>query len=319
VSVHNVIVIGSGPAGLAAAIYLSRAELAPVVIEGLGAGGTPPGGQLMTTGDVENYPGFPEGISGPELMMRMREQAERFGTAFVMGDVTSADLSSKPFKLEVNEDENLEAHALIIATGATARYLGLENEQKLIGRGVSGCATCDGAFFKEQDVVVVGGGDTAMEDALFLSRICRSVTVIHRRDELRASRYMAEKVKSNAKISFAWNSEVIDVSDVEKGTVTSVRLRNLKTGVESDLPCEGLFLAIGHTPNSACFGDDVDVLPSGYIKTEGNSTRTNLKGVFAAGDIMDPTYRQAITAAGSGCKAALDVERFLAILGGGEG
>lgn len=307
---HEVVIIGSGPAGLTAAIYLSRANLAPVVIEGFVAGGTPPGGQLMTTTEVENYPGFPEGIQGPELMERMRAQASRFGTTYVSGDVLEVQRTAgNSFTLKVEDGDPLVAKAVILATGATAKYLGLHNEQRLIGRGVSGCATCDGAFFRDQEVAVVGGGDTAMEDSIYLTRMCKRVHVIHRRDKLRASKYMAERAMANEKIGFVWDSTVIDVLGDQ--AVTAVKLRNVKTGVESELKVDGLFLAIGHTPNAAAVKHLVDLDEKGYVKTEGVSTRTRTPGLFAAGDIMDSVYRQAVTAAGAGCKAALDVERYL--------
>lgn len=309
---RNVVIIGSGPAGLTAAIYLARAELEPLVIEGLVAGGTPPGGQLMITTEVENFPGFPEGITGPDLMDRMRQQAERFKTEFMSGDVSSVEQSGKTFKVTVDESEVVETKTILLATGATARYLGLENEQRLIGRGVSGCATCDGAFFRDQDVVVVGGGDTAMEDASFLARLCKSVSIVHRREELRASKYMAERVMANEKIEILWNSVVVDVLGDE--TVTGVKLKNVKTGEETDRPCDGFFVAIGHTPNNAPVKGLVEIDEQGYVKTKGVSSQTTIPGIFAAGDIMDPRYRQAITAAGCGCRAALDTERYLETL-----
>ncbi len=306
---HNVIIVGSGPAGLTAAIYLARAGLEPVIIEGLVAGGTPPGGQLMTTTDVENFPGFPEGITGPELMDRMRRQAERFGTKFESGDVTSVEGTDAGFQLVVDETTKLETRAIVVATGATARYLGLPNEQRLIGRGVSGCATCDGAFYQGLDVVVVGGGDTAMEDASFLSRLCKRVMVIHRRDELRASKYMAERAMNNEKIGFFWDTVVVDVLGDE--TVTGVKLRNVKTNEETDHACDGFFVAIGHKPNTDWLKGMVDLDDTGYIVAKGGTSKTSLPGLFAAGDVMDPHYRQAVTAAGCGCRAALDVERYL--------
>ena len=305
---HNVIIVGSGPAGLTAAIYLARAGLEPVIVEGLVAGGTPPGGQLMTTTEVENYPGFPEGITGPELMDRMRSQAERFGTKFESGDVTSLERIENGFRITVDEMTGLETRAVVVATGATARYLGLPNEQRLIGRGVSGCATCDGAFFRDQDVVVVGGGDTAMEDASFLSRVCRTVTVIHRRDELRASKYMAEKAKKNEKIFFIWDTVVLDVLGEE--SVTGVTLQNVKTKEEVKHDCDGFFVAIGHRPNTDWLRGVIDLDETGYILTQGTSSKTSQPGIFGAGDVADPVYRQAVTAAGCGCRAALDVERY---------
>jgi thioredoxin reductase (NADPH) len=305
---HEVVIIGSGPAGLTAAIYLARANLAPVVIEGFAAGG-PPGGQLTTTTDVENYPGFPEGVTGPDLMDQMRRQAERFGTTFVSGDVLSVSRVGTSFSIAVEDGDAIGAKAVILATGATARYLGLPNEERLKGRGVSGCATCDGAFFRDQVVVVVGGGDTAMEDASYLTRMCKRVHVIHRRDKLRASKYMAERALANEKIVFEWNSIMVDVLGAE--TVTGVRLRDVRTGEDRDLACDGVFLAIGHTPNSGTVAHLVELDEKGYVKTDGFTTRTATPGLFAAGDIMDSVYRQAVTAAGAGCKAALDVERYL--------
>ena len=306
---RNVVIIGSGPAGLTAAIYLARADLKPAVVEGLVAGGTGPGGQLMVTTDVENYPGFPEGISGPDLMARMRQQAERFGTEFVSGDVTKVEATGRTYTLTIDESETIETKAVIVASGATARYLGLPNEERLIGRGVSGCATCDGAFYRDLDVVVVGGGDTAMEDATFLARLCKSVKIIHRRDELRASKYMGKRALEHERIEILWNSIVVDVLGDEM--VKGVRLKNVVTGEETDHACDGMFLAIGHTPNSPWVADLVELDEQGYVKTEGVSSRTSRPGIFAAGDIMDSTYQQAVTAAGAGCKAALDVEKYL--------
>ncbi len=309
---HQVVIVGSGPAGLTAAIYLARAAQKPSLVEGLVAGGTPPGGQLMNTTEVENYPGFPEGITGPELMERMRRQAERFGTEFVSGDVTGIEKLDRGFRIVVDETTTLEAKCVVIATGATAKYLGLENEQRLIGRGVSGCATCDGAFFRDQDVVVVGGGDTAMEDATYLTNMCRSVSIIHRRDALRASTIMGERAKRNPKITFIWDTVVVDVLGDQ--SVTAVRLKNVKTGEERDLPCDGLFVAIGHKPNTDWLKGLVDLDETGYIKVIEGSSRTNVEGLFASGDAMDKVYRQAVTAAGCGCRAALDAERYLSTL-----
>jgi thioredoxin reductase (NADPH) len=306
---RNVVIIGSGPAGLTAAIYLARAGVQPAIVEGMMAGGTPPGGQLMNTTEVENYPGFPEGITGPELMDQMRKQAERFETELISGDVTAVEHSGKTFKLTIDEEEVIETKALIVATGATAQYLGLENEQRLVGRGVSGCAVCDGAFFRDQDVVVVGGGDTAMEDSLYLTRMCKSVTVIHRRDELRASKIMAKRVMENKKITVLWDSVVTDVLGDQ--TVTGVRVKNVKSGEEMDRPCDGFFVAIGHKPNSDVVKHLVETDKVGYIITEPDCSKTSIPGLFAAGDIKDKVYRQAITAAGSGCVAALDAERYL--------
>ncbi len=298
-----VVIIGSGPAGLTAALYAARANLRPVVIEGLEAGG-----QLMITTMVENWPGFRDGVMGPDLMAEMRIQAERFGARIVQGHVESVDLATRPFRITLS-DRELRAQTLIIATGASAQWLGLPSEKKLVGRGVSSCATCDGAFFKERPIVVVGGGDTAMEEAIFLTRFASTVYVVHRRDKLRASKVMQDKAFANPKIRFVWNSVVEEIHDIEKGEVTGVVLRNLETGELSDLAVDGVFVAIGHTPNTALFKGQIDLRPNGYIRTEG--TRTNIDGVFACGDVQDFTYRQAITAAGSGCMAAIDAERFL--------
>ncbi len=301
--VENVIIIGSGPAGLTAAIYASRANLAPLMIEGYESGG-----QLMTTTEVENYPGFAKGIQGPELMMATRAQAEWLKTRFITKNVTKVDLSKRPFKVWIDKDL-YQAQTLIISTGATAKYLGLENEKRLIGRGVSACATCDGAFFKNQEVVVIGGGDTAMEEANFLTRFASKVWVVHRRHEFRASKIMADRVLNNPKIEVIWDTEMIDVLG-DKG-VTGAKLRNLKTGAESTLKCEGIFIAIGHKPNTDLFKGQLAMNEVGYLLTEGKSTYTSVPGVFASGDVQDPIYRQAITAAGTGCMAAIDAERWL--------
>jgi thioredoxin reductase (NADPH) len=301
-SAHNVIIIGSGPAGLTAAIYAARANLAPLVIEGYGAGG-----QLVLTTDVENYPGFPDGVQGPELMRMLRDQAERFGASFVTADATRVDFSSRPFGVWVGDDE-YRADAVIVSTGASARWLGLEGETRLRGYGVSSCATCDGFFFKDKEMVVVGGGDTAMEEALFLSRMASHVTVVHRRDAFRASKVMADRVLSSPNISVRWNAVVEDV--LGDGRVEGVRVRDVVTGEIEDIPAAAMFVAIGHDPNTGLFRGHIDLDPAGYVIT-GGTTRTNVAGIFACGDVQDRIYRQAITAAGSGCMAAIDAERWL--------
>ncbi|MCA9581402.1 MAG: thioredoxin-disulfide reductase [Myxococcales bacterium] len=308
-SVEKVIIVGSGPAGLTAAIYAARANLQPLCIEGLVTGGIP-GGQLMITTEVENYPGFPEGIRGPDLMKLFRDQAERFGTRFITQDVERVDFSKSPHSVW-SEGTEYKGHTIIITTGAKARWLGLENEEKLQNRGVSACATCDGYFFRDQDVCVVGGGDTAMEEALYLAGLCKSVTVIHRREELRASQIMQDRAKAHPKISFLWNTVVTDVLDVTKGTVTGLRIKNLKDGSEKEIPTEGLFIAIGHTPNTAMFTDWLDTDDLGYIKTRPGTPETNIEAVFAGGDVQDHVWRQAVTAAGTGCMAAIAAERWL--------
>lgn len=302
---RQVIILGSGCAGCTAAIYAARADLKPLMIEGI-----QPGGQLAITTDVENYPGFPKGIQGPELTELMKEQAVRFGTEVVQGDITKVDLSRRPFKVWVDK-EVLEAQTLIIATGASAKWLGLESEQKLIGKGVSACATCDAFFFRDQHVVVVGGGDTAMEEATFLAKFANQVTVVHRRNELRASKIMQKRAVEHPKINFIWDTIVEEVYDVAKGKVTGVRLKNLKTNQGEDLACEGLFLAIGHKPNTDLFKGQLELDLKGYIKTKLPSMATSVPGVFACGDCQDFIYKQAVTAAGTGCIAAMDAERFL--------
>jgi thioredoxin reductase (NADPH) len=304
--IREVVVIGSGPAGLTAALYTARADLRPLVIEGIGAGG-----QLMLTTEVENFPGFPGGIMGPELMDNMRKQAERFGAEFVTDDVTRVDLAGDVKRVWVGETE-YAAHAAIISTGARANWLGLPNEQRLIGRGASSCATCDGFFFRDHDIAVVGGGDSAMEEATFLTKFAKSVTVVHRRDTLRASKIMQDRALANPKIRFAWNSAVTDV--LGEATVEGVELTSTVDGAKTTLPVTGLFVAIGHTPNTDLFLGQVDLDAEGYIAVDSPSTRTNLPGVFACGDVVDHTYRQAITAAGTGCAAALDAEKYLAAL-----
>lgn len=300
---EKVVVLGSGPAGLCAALYTARANLAPVVVEGL-----QPGGQLTTTTEVENYPGFPEGCDGTELVMRMRRQAERFGVRYITDEAVASDLQPGKLTVRVSGGETLATQSLIVATGASARYLGLPSEQRLIGKGVSGCATCDGAFYRGQKVVVVGGGDTAMEDALFLARLTEHVTVIHRRDELRASQIMGDRVLAHDKISVAWDAVVDEVLGADE--VTGVRLRNVKSGDSRELEVSGVFVAIGHDPNTKIFGDALKMDQQGFLVTE--NTRTSVPGVLAAGDVQDPKYKQAVTAAGSGCMAALEVARFLA-------
>jgi thioredoxin reductase (NADPH) len=314
-TVRNLIIIGSGPAGLTAAIYAARANLAPLCIEGFSAGGLIPGGQLMFTTEVENFPGFPGGVTGPELMARMREQAERQGVELVTADVTKVDVSTRPFRVWV-EDELHQAQSVIVATGARANYLGLPNEDKLKNRGVSACAVCDGSLYKGKDVTVVGGGDVAMEDAIYLTGLCHEVTVVHRRDELRASRAMAERAKGNPKLRFLWSHAVVDVKDVAQDRVTAVTVKDLKTGRIYDHPTEALFLGIGHTPMTELFVGQLELLPNGYVKVAPGTSATSVPGVFAAGDVQDFVYRQAVTAAGSGCMAALEAERWLATGGG---
>ncbi len=307
---ENVIIIGSGPAGLTAATYAARANLKPLVIEGVIAGGQT-GGQLMITTDVENYPGFPDGVKGPELVDLMRRQAERFGTRFVLADVERCRLSGgSPFTLEA-DGKSYQTHALIVATGASARWLGLDSERELANRGVSACATCDGYFFKDQDVCVVGGGDTALEEALYLAALCKSVTLIHRREELRASKIMQERAKKHPKIKFLWNAIVTEVLDVKQGTVTGLRILNVKTQEASIYPTQGLFVAIGHVPNTQLFAGQLTLDDNGYIETVPGSTATNVEGVFACGDVQDHVFRQAVTAAGTGCMAAIEAERWL--------
>ena len=299
--INQVIIIGSGPAGLTAAIYAARAGLEPLVIEGYGAGG-----QLMITTDVENYPGFPDGVQGPDMMMMFRRQAERFGTRFITADVSRVDFSERPFRVWVDNDEHV-GNSVIVSTGASARWLGIDGETRLRGKGVSACATCDGFFFKDKPVVVVGGGDTAMEEALFLTRMCESVTVVHRRDEFRASAIMAERVLENPKISVVWNAAVVDVEG--DNVVEGVRVEDVNTGEQSVIPAAAMFVAIGHQPNTELFEGILDADGEGYLITDG--TNTNVEGVFACGDVQDTVYRQAITAAGSGCMAAIDAERWL--------
>ncbi len=301
---RQLIILGSGPAGLTAAVYAARAHLKPLIVEGHEAGG-----QLTLTTLVENYPGFPDGILGPDLIKAMRSQAERFGAEFRAGDLNAADLGRRPFRLTIDGAEE-ECRALIIATGASAKLLGLEAERKLMGHGVSTCATCDGFFFQDQEVLVVGGGDSALEEAIFLTKFATRVTVVHRRDRLRASKFMQEKAFKNPKIAFIWDSTLEDVLDVGQQKVTLARLRNLKTGALTEQRVDGVFVAIGHTPNTQLFRGALEMDAVGYLKTHDGS-KTSLPGVFAAGDVQDHVYRQAITAAGSGCMAAIDAERFL--------
>jgi len=311
--VRNVIVIGSGPAGHTAAIYASRANLKPLMFEGLVRGGIP-GGQLMITNDVENYPGFPEKITGPDLMKAFREQSVAQGVEIVTDDVNEVDLSRRPFSVRVGEDRaEHKARTLIIATGAQAKWLGLQSEHALQGKGVSACAVCDGAFFRNQDVIVVGGGDTAMEEATYLSGLCSSVTLVHRREAFRASKTMQERVFKNPKIRVLYNAIVDEVLDVSRGEVTGARVRNVKTNEAMVVPCTGFFVAIGHTPNTDLFKGQLELHDNGYIKTKPGSSYTSVPGVFACGDVQDFTYRQAVTAAGSGCMAALDAERWMAL------
>jgi thioredoxin reductase (NADPH) len=304
--IREVIVIGGGPAGYTAALYAARANLHPLVIEGFQWGG-----QLMITSEVENYPGYEEGVLGPQMMAEFRRQAERFGTEFITDDVTKVDFSERPFRVWVGDTE-YQARAVIVATGATARQLGLASEQALHGRGVTYCATCDGAFYREREVVVVGGGDSAMEEALFLTKFASKVTIVHRRNEFRASQIMEDRAHANEKIEFMTPYVVEEVLGVETGKLTGVRLRNVETDEVVDYAADGLFVAIGHDPTTKLFLDQLDHDAAGYLVTNPRTTETNVPGVFAAGDVQDHTYRQAVTAAGTGCMAALDAERFLA-------
>ena len=303
-TIENVVILGTGPAGLTAAIYAARANLNPLCVEG-----TQPGGQLTITSEVENFPGFPEGVQGPELMDRFRKQAERFNTRFKQGDVQKVDLSKKPFTLSLADGSEVKTKTLIIATGASAKLLGLPAEKKLMGKGVSACATCDGFFFRNQDIAVVGGGDTALEEANFLTRFAKTVTLIHRRDTFRASKVMQDRVLSNPKVKVIYDSGVAEILGEQE--VIGLKIKNFKTGAISDLPVTGVFMAIGHQPNTSLFQSQLDMDETGYLKVQAGSTKTKIPGVFAAGDVADHYYRQAISAAGSGCMSALDAERYL--------
>jgi thioredoxin reductase (NADPH) len=305
---HKVVIIGSGPAGWTAAIYAARANLSPLVLQG-----TQPGGQLTITTDVENFPGFPEGIMGPELMEKFQAQAERFGTKVVYHTVNEVDISKRPFKV-ITDEETYTADTLIVATGASAKWIGLEAEKKLMGHGVSSCATCDGAFFRNKEVLVVGGGDTAMEEANFLTRFCAKVVVVHRRDSLRASKIMQDRAFANPKIEFIWDTAVEDILGSKETGVTGVTLKNLKTDEVKAFPTQGVFVAIGHQPNTAICEGKLDLHANGYMKVKPGTVSTNVEGVFACGDVIDHHYRQAITAAGTGCMAAMDAEKYLEAL-----
>jgi thioredoxin reductase (NADPH) len=307
---QNVLIIGSGPAGLTAAVYAARANLSPMLIEGWQSGG-----QLTTTTEVENFPGFAKGIMGPELMKEMRSQAERFGTALVTGDVTAIEFRKHPFTVTIDQERTVEARTVIIATGASAIQIGLKNEARLTGHGVSTCATCDGFFFRGKELVVVGGGDSAMEEANFLTKFATRVYVVHRRDKLRASKIMQDRALKNERITFIWNTVVEDI--LGDDVVTGVRLKNVVMGTTSTLPISGVFVAIGHRPNTALFAGQLDMDAKGYIVTKQGTTATSVPGVFAAGDVQDSTYRQAVTAAGTGCMAAIDAERYLELTGHG--
>jgi thioredoxin reductase (NADPH) len=303
--INKVVILGSGPAGLTAALYTARANLSPLLIEG-----NEPGGQLTITTEVENYPGFEHGVQGPEMMDVFRRQVTRFGTRFLTGEVTEARLNKRPFEL-VTDDAVVKADSVIISTGASAKLLGIESEKRLMGYGVSACATCDGAFFKEKEAIVIGGGDTAMEEATFLTRFCTKVTIVHRRDTLRASKIMQDRARKNPKIAFIWDSAIEEIVGEQKQGVSGVKLKNLKTGKITDMKTDAVFVAIGHQPNTAIFKGQLDMDELGYLKVKSGSTYTNIEGVFAAGDVADSVYRQAVTAAGTGCMAAIDAERWL--------
>jgi thioredoxin reductase (NADPH) len=302
--IENVVILGTGPAGLTAAIYAARANLTPLCVEG-----TQPGGQLTITSEVENFPGFPNGVQGPEMMVAFRQQAERFGTRFKQGDVQKVDITKRPFTLSLADGSEVKTNTLIIATGASAKLLGLKNESRLMGRGVSACATCDGFFFRNQDIAVVGGGDTAMEEANFLTRFAKSVTLIHRRDTFRASKVMQDRVLANPKVKVIYDTGVEDIIGDQE--VTGLKLKNLKTGEMSELTVSGFFVAIGHQPNTKLFKDQLKTTDADYLIVQPGTTKTEIPGVFAAGDVADHVYRQAITAAGTGCMAAIDAERYL--------
>jgi len=303
---HRVVIAGSGPAGYTAALYAARGDLEPVLIEGHQAGG-----QLTITTEVENFPGFPQGIMGPDLVEAMRQQAERFGTRFAQGRISQVNLAQRPFALELEGGKTIQAQTFIIATGAQARLLDLASERALMGHGVSACATCDGFFFRGKHVMVVGGGDSAVEEACFLTKFATRVTIVHRRDKLRASKIMQQRALNNPKIDFLWDSAIEEILGVEDKKVRGARLRNLKTGEVAERPIDGVFVAIGHTPNTQFLGDQIELDPAGFIICQEPTTRTSVEGVFACGDVMDPIYRQAITAAGTGCRAAIDAERYL--------